>query len=144
MALPLAKHTCLITPVSVTNGATASGYVDCRGFKFATISLDASAANVVSNNCSVLKITEGDTTAASTAITELTGDGVGGFTIAAAKTSASVVAVFNLDLRPRKRYLKLTVTPITTQIVAAHIALHKGESLPVAIGTANCDNLVEL
>jgi hypothetical protein len=91
----------------------------------------------------VLKITEGDTTAASTAIAALTGDGVGGFTIANANTSASIVAKFHIDLRGRKRYLRLTVSPTTTQILSATAELFKGESLPDTATEAGADNLVE-
>lgn len=142
MALPLSKSVCLIGPVSTTNAATASGYADTRGFKFASIILNGSASNTASNNCSVLKITEGDTTAASTAITALTGDS--GFTIANAKTVASVIAKFNIDLRSRKRYLKLTVSPTTTQVLSATMELFKGElSTPDSTSEAGCDNLVE-
>lgn len=144
MALPLSKSVCLVGPISCTNGATASGYADTRGFKFASIILNASAANLTTKNCSVLKITEGDTTAAATAITAFTGDNTsGGFTIAAAKTAASVVAKFNIDLRGRKRYLKLTAVPSTTQIFSATMELHKGESMPSTTALSGADNLVE-
>ena len=141
--LPVSKSALLIGPVSKTNGATAEGYVDCKGFKFASIVLAGSASNTASNNCSVLKVTEGDTTTASTAITALTGDGEGGFTIANASTVASVVAKFNIDLRGRKRYLRLTASPTTTQILSATCELHKAEIAPDSAEEAGADNLVE-
>lgn len=126
---PLSKVAVVISPVSKTNGATATGTVDCKGFDFVTLDLVAATADTASNKPSVLTLTEGDTTSAFATFSGC----VSGtdYTIPSASTSAAQVYKFNLDLRGRKRYLKLTVSPRTTQIVCALANLHKGDKAPI-------------
>lgn len=141
---PRPKSVLLVSPTSTTNGATTTGSFDTLGYDYAVIDVMATTSNAVTNNFSVLKIEEGDTTSAYSAIAALTGDGTGGFTIPAADTSAAaVIAQFRLDLTGRKRYLKLSASPVTTQTIWAHCHLHKGdESATTAAGT-DADVLVE-
>lgn len=140
--LPNAKKTVVcITPASFTNGATAGAgntneYVDTKGWKQADFSVILSAADVVSNAPSVLKVQEADVTNASS-FADVSGF-VGGtdFTIGSAYTNSAGQNVYNLNvpvLGGRKRYLRLQVSPRTTQIVAAVCDLSRGENNP---GTA--------
>lgn len=143
-----AKADIMITPASVTAAATASGYIDTLGYEEIWIAMTQGTTDTTSNNLSVCKITEGETTVITdaTAITELTGDGVGGFTIPAADTSNPQVYLFHLDKRkgPRKRYLFLSASPLTTQIIGAVALMLKGKEAANTASEAGAALLVEL
>lgn len=147
MGLKIPKADIAITPVSKTNGATASGMIDTLGFDHCVIAMTQGTSDDTTNNLSVCKITEGETTVISnaSAITALTGDGVGGFTVPAADTDDPQVYLFNLDLRtgPRKRYLFLTASPVTTQIIGAVALLFRGDATPDDATAAGAALLVE-
>lgn len=129
---------------SYTNGATASQYVDRKGFDFAVITLAEGTSNDTTNNPSVLKLTESDDTVATNfaAISGATGDS--DFTIPASVTSGIQGHQFRLDLRPRKRYIKLSVSPVTTQVLAGFASLHRAKEAPVTAAEAGVVTLVEL
>jgi hypothetical protein len=100
----------VIAPLSVATNATATGVLDTLGFEEAAIDITMDTAADTTNNPTVLKLSEGDDTNASTDVTAFVGDGVGGFTIPAVSESDPTVVRFNLDLRKRERYLKVTLT----------------------------------
>lgn len=126
-----AKKVLPILQASTTNGGTASGIVDRAGFDFVTIDVILPTADVVSNKPSVLKLSEADDTN-STSFSNITGF-VGGtdFAIPNAITAATSItqpfATMNVDCRGRKRYLKISVSPQTTQVVntLAHLTRAK-------------------
>lgn len=113
----------------VTNGATVTANIDRLGYDFVALAAVFGTSNVVSNNPSTLKIGESDITDATgfSDITALVGDGVGGFVVANANTSVEHHWQFNIDCRVRKRYLRLTATPVTTQAIAYIAALGKAD-----------------
>lgn len=125
----VAKHS-----ASVASSATFTHEIDTLGYKYASIDVVFSpftASNV--SLASVLKVGEADTAGATAAdITALVGGGAGGFTIAAtgASTGANVggIARFNVDLRGRKRYLTVAVSPSTTVAVISSARLSKGDN----------------
>ena len=124
-----------IKPQSVTSGATASGYVDCLGYHEAAVDVALDSQSSTTSNPSVLKIMESDDTVASNfaAITAFTGDGVGGFTIPAASGTAPTIVRLNVDLRKRKRYLKVFVSPDgATQLIGAVVTLGKAANSTAA------------
>lgn len=128
------KYVLPILRASTTNGGTASGNVDRLGFDYVTIAVLLPTSDNVTNNPSVLKISEADTTDA-TNFSDITGFvGDTDFTIPNCVTSATqasaAFAVFNLDCRARKRYLKVTVSPTTTQVVDAVAILSRPTELP--------------
>lgn len=126
-----AKKVLAIFQSSTTNAGTASGTVDRLGYDYATFDVLLPTADVVSNKPTVLKVEESDTSNGT-----FTGVLTGGtdFTIPNAITSATSVtqpfAVLNVDLRARKRYLKLSVSPATTQVVSALATLTRAEQTP--------------
>jgi len=133
------KRVVLAAPASYTNGATAAGYIDTLGHDYAVISVQMSAADVVSNKPSVLRILETDATqpTASTNYATITGFVSGtDYTIPSAITAATSIsqpfAVFNIDCRNRKRYIRCEVSPQTTQVVALSAELGRSETLPAA------------
>lgn len=117
---------------SKTNGATTTANFDTLGFDHAIVSVVTGTANVVSNNPSVLKISESDDTVVTNFadITALVGDGSGGWTIPNANTSVDNAVLFNVGLIGRKRYLKVTVSPTTTQLITATAHLTRGDEAP--------------
>jgi hypothetical protein len=142
------KADIMITPVSITNGGTASGYIDTLDYEEIWIALTQGTTNTTSNNLSLCSITEGETTVISdaSAITALTGDGVGGFTIPAGNTSDPQVYLFHINKSrgPRKRYLFLACSPLTTQIIGATALMMRGKSSPVTAANSGASLLVEL
>lgn len=109
-------------PVSKTNGATASGYIDTvvngGRARHASICLVGNSSDAVTDKPSVMKFQQSDDTV-TTNFADITGF-VGGtsFTVGSQLTSASNVHQFEMDLIGRKRYIKGLVSPTTTQVWA--------------------------
>jgi hypothetical protein len=122
-----------ILGTGVTNGATATAAIDRLGYDYVSLDLVMGTADVVSNAPSVLKLSHSDTTDA-TNYADLTGF-VGGtsFTIGNANTSTENIVRFNVDGRGVKRYVKLTVSPRTTQAAVVVARLNKGEDIPDSV-----------
>ena len=123
-----------IKPQSVTSGATASGLVDCLGYSEAAVDVILDSQGSTTSNPSVLKLSESNITDATgfADITGFVGDATNGFAIPAAGAAATIVRL-NVDMRARKRYLKVTVSPDgATQILAAVVTLGKAKDSTVA------------
>lgn len=142
-----------INAASTTNGATAAGIIDTlmpEGQKADFVSIDviATTADVVSNKPTVLKLMEADDTA-TTSFANISGT-VGGtdFTIPNANTAATAVIQnsykFNVDTKKRKRYLRVVVSPQTTQNITVVAQLMKGHIAPITAARANALTLVEV
>jgi hypothetical protein len=146
MALPSLKPVLCFADVSATNGATQTGRVDTLGYDFLCLSLVQATASATNTQPTVMKLTEGDTTVISnaSAIVAFTGGTATstsvGFVIPAGNTSATTIQQFNVDLRGRKRYLFLSVSPATTQVNGAWGVLARGEVSPSA--TSSTVNLI--
>ena len=140
------KQVIPFAPASFTNAATASGNIDRQGFDFMSLDVTMSTSNDTTNNPSVLKLSESDDTVVTNFvdIAAAVGDGVGGFTIPNAVTEGTWGVKLNVDLRGRKRYLKLSASPVTTQVIAAVANLSAGDEAPAAAGSAGVNALVEL
>lgn len=135
----------VINDTGVTNGETATGNIDTLGYDWLTLDVFMSTSNDTTNNPSVLKLTESDDTVVTNfaAITKFTGDNASGFTIPAAVTSGNWLFKFNVDCRGRKRYLKLSVTPVTTQQVTAIANLGVGDEAPATTATGDMKGVAE-
>ena len=126
---------------STTAAATASGNIDRLGYDYVSIAVLLPTDDVVSNKPTVLKISESDDTVV-TNFASVSGF-VGGtdFTIPNAITSATSVtapyAVLNVDCKARKRYLKVSVSPATTQVVNVVATLSKAKQLPTTTTLQN-------
>lgn len=142
---PAIKTVIALAPASTTNGATQTANIDCLGFDHLSLDLCGTTADVVSNKYSVCKLSEADTTDATnfSDITKFVAGGAGGFTLANANTSNPYAVKFNVDLRGRKRYIKVTASPRTTQTLWAHASLGIAEQAPVNATDANVNTLVE-
>ena len=137
----LPKSVIVISPQTVTGAATVTGRLDTLGYDFAVIDVMATTTDSATNNFSVLTLSEGDTTASYAAVK--TGDT--DFTVANMSTTVDqVVAQFRVDMRGRKRYLKLTASPLTTHTIWAHATLLRGDKGPVVAADANVGVLVDV
>ena len=138
---PQAKKDLFLRTTELTNGATGTAILDTLGFDFAAIDLIATTSSAATNNPSVLKLSEADDTNATSFsdITAFVGDGSGGFTIPNSNTAtaSNSLYTFNVDLRHRKRYLKLTVSPVATQSFTGLAQLHRGEVSPASAADVN-------
>lgn len=124
------KTTLAIVPVSKTDGATASGNIDCLGFDYCSIDIIMATAAAPTDTLVVLKLSESDDTVV-TNFADVSGF-VGGtdFTIPVLLGSGSQMMRFNVDTRKRKRFLKLTMVAETTGIIGATANLSRGSEWP--------------
>lgn len=118
------KTGALFAPASTATNATASGTVDTKGFDYATFDVVLDSAASTSNNPVTLQLKENDNTVATSFATVSGYVGDTDFTIPNADTANPQVVKFNVDLRARKRYLEVEVTPGTAaQILACTYTL---------------------
>jgi hypothetical protein len=132
---------------SKTAAATATARFDTLGYDQLSIMVRAGTADVVSNKPTVLKLQEADTTDA-TNLVNIAGF-VGGtdFTIPNANTAATATLQndyqFNVDCRARKRYIVVSISPATTQLIKVVGVQTRGEQSPSNATKANAMVLVE-
>lgn len=139
------RTVCAIVPISKTNAATATGEsIDTMGYDHCIIHVCASTADVVSNKPTVLKVQESATTDASN-YADISG-ALGGtdFTVANSLTSLPNNYAFHIDTRARKRYLRVLVSPATTQVIAGSASLTMGGEAPITAAKAGVLNLVAI
>lgn len=143
--MPSMKQVIVFAPTSTANGATTSGNIDCLGYDHLSVDIVAPTADVVSNKFATCKLSHSDTTDATnfSDLTKFVAGGTGGFTLANANTAAAYGVKLNVDLRAIKRYVKLSVSPRTTQVLAAVANLQKAEQSPLTAATAGVNTLVE-
>jgi hypothetical protein len=140
------KYTLPINASSTTNAGTASGNIDTLGFDYVSIAILCPTSDAVSNNPSVLKLSESDDTVV-TNFADVSGFvGDTDFTIPNCYTAATQItgplAVLNVDCKARKRYLKVSISPLTTQIFTAVAMLGRPEQSPNSTAEANADVVV--
>src|SRR5262249_18829194 len=103
------KQQVMVVPASVTNGATVTANLDCISQEAVdiTVVIGAFAGGTNGAAPATIKLGESDDTVA-TNFADITGAS------ANAALSASGSVRFNVDLRKRKRFLKLTFAPAAT------------------------------
>lgn len=136
------KKAVLIKQEAATNAATlTSDTLDTKGYDYVTLTLIGTTSNNATNNPSVLKVQEADTTDATNFadITAFVGDGTGGFTVPSSPTSTTTApfAELNINLIGRKRYLRALVSPVTTQTFTLLAELGRPEQAPVSTTDRN-------
>lgn len=152
--LPQLKSIMAANAVSATNAATmTSGVIDLLGYDWATIDVLAStqSASTQAGSPSVLKIQESDSTSATTFVDVVGFRGASAaatnvdFVVGIGGTGTAVLNTykFNVDCRPRKRYLQVLASPTTTQTFTVIANLGRAEQSPVNATKANVLNLVE-
>ena len=137
---------------SATNAGTyTSANIDTLGVDFVTIDIGATtqSASTQAGSPSVLKIQESDTTVV-TSFADVVGFRGGSatatnvdFVVGIGKTTGINAYKFNVDCRPRKRYLNVVISPTTTQTFATNANGFRAEQSPVTAAKAGTLNLVE-
>ena len=143
---PQMKSDLFLQTTSVTNAGTVTANLDTLGFDFVSIDVISTTSDSATNNPSVFKLSESDDTVVTNFadITALVGDGSGGWVVPnwfTATANAKTVK-FNVDLRHRKRYLRLAISPLTTQSFTAIANFARGETTPINTTDANVLALV--
>jgi hypothetical protein len=139
------KPVVCIDDISTTNAATATGLIDTKpdnGYKSLHLMVKQGTSNSTSNKLTVCKLEESDTSNGTfTAIPAYTGGTATstsvGFVIPAAHATAQQKYYMAVDLRGRKRWLKLSLSPVTTQILGASGFLGRGEQTPPPVATGD-------
>jgi hypothetical protein len=138
-----------LAPTSATAGATiTSALIDTKGAHYANLVVVASSTPAATYTPTTFAISEADNTNA-TAFNNIAaftgGVAAGNFAIPAAQTATTTApyALFNLDLRKRKRYLRLQFAPQTTQTVTVLAQLSRTDaSLVGSITPANLNSAI--
>jgi len=140
MHLQNLNYAVVLKQQSATNGATlTSDAIDTKGFDELTIILHSTTADAASNKPATLKLTESDDTVATNHANISGALGGTDFTIPNMPTATTTApyARFSLNLTKRKRYIKLLVSPVTTQTFSAIGILGRAEELPDTIAEQN-------
>lgn len=128
-----AEKSVAVAGASFTAGATFTASIDRLGYDFVSMDLITATSNTPTNTLTVLKVTEGDTSSitSASAITNLTGGtSTGNFTIPNADSSNPNIFRIDVDCRGRKRYLFVSASPQTTQIIALAARLRRAKQSP--------------
>lgn len=119
-----------LEPTSVTNGQTAALLVDTKAFDYATFFVQISRSNNATNVPTVFQVSQADVTNVSSFVA------ISGSSQTTAYTTASTTAADNFTIgvatNARQRYLRLTVSPVTTQTVSATCVLSRPENSPLS------------
>ena len=137
---------------ALTNGATGtSGVIDTLGLDFVTIDVQATtqSASTQAGSPTTLKIQECDTTVV-TSFVDVVGFRGGSaaatnvdFVVGIGVTTGANAYKFNVDTRPRKRYLHVNVAPTTTQTFFVTANGFRNEQSPSTAAKANVLSLIE-
>lgn len=125
------KTDAIIGTADTATNATAQHTIDTLGYAYASIDvvLEPNAATTDAI-CRALKVEESDASGSGYSdIAALVGNGTGGFAIptSGSRTAGSNVVRLNVDLRGRKRYLRVNATPTAASVVASVVRLGRGE-----------------
>lgn len=108
----------VIKPASHASNATASGSIDTKGYSYLTLHWVMDSATATTKPTK-MAVSEGDMTSSFASVAAFTGttntvtSTSAGWLIPAASTSATQSVKMDIDLRKRKRYLKVEWTPGT-------------------------------
>jgi hypothetical protein len=129
----------LLGPATVATNATGSNYFDRRGFNYARVDVTLPPATATNSSAKfiALALSEGDTTSSFSAFGNFTG--TTNSTAASTEfvlpvqnnTSVGAVHSFFINLPPRKRYIKVALTPPASHTtVYAQVILSRAEIAP--------------
>lgn len=128
----LHTRTLLLAPTTAATSAR-SAYFDTRGGKYASIEIVLGAkANTNSTNLT-LELSEGDTTSSFVTFNSA-------YNVTQDATTNGAVGIYHCDLKARKRYLKIAVTPDTHTTNGVIITSAVGILDPEFRNTANSSN----
>jgi hypothetical protein len=126
----------VLAPITAATTARTAA-IDCQGADYATIIFHIGAELNTNSTNVALNLKESDTNAATAFVTFNSS-----FAVTADNTAATV-QVFNVDLKGRKRYLQVSVTPDTTTNGTVISAVTAGLVKEVSgANSANADQVV--
>jgi hypothetical protein len=128
----------MLAPVAAASDATAVAYLDTIGWDYATIIITHTTDASTSAAWVACALTEGTNSAAATAIVAFAGadatatdKGWAWATGTNAVSTADNTVRFNVDLRKRERYLKVSLTPCQgSKLVGVTGILTRGKQVP--------------
>jgi len=137
----------LSPPASYASTATLQHTIDVSGYDEAIWDVEFGTNTTTNGAPATFKFLESDITDATgfATVSGLVGgtNTAGGFTIPAQSAlGVGAIVQFQIDLRARKRYLQLQVTPGTSgaQVLSANAQLFRGEQLPVSAAQKSIGN----
>jgi hypothetical protein len=132
------KTVAKIGTADTATDATFAHTIDTLGFDYASVDVVFEAGTAATQDLAlVLAVSQSDDNTTFTNITEFVGGGSGGFTIPGSISSTDTnVARFNLDLRGKKRYLKVSATPADDSVVCSVARLGKADVGPASAAEA--------
>jgi hypothetical protein len=129
------KTVAKIGNADTTTSQTATHTIDTLGYGYASIDVVFEPTTATSDAiCVACKVEESDASGSGFAnVTSLVGNGTGGFAIptSGSRTADSNVVRLNVDLRGKKRYLRVSATPVAASVVATVVRLGRAEVAPV-------------
>lgn len=136
-----AKSVVMLKPQSVATNATVTGTVDTLGFDHCRVDVLLDSQTSTTSKPTALKLEESNDLTTYVTVSPFTGGT--GFTIPTAG-SVSTVIRFNVDLRPRMRYLKVSLTAgDAAQLACVHANLSRAEVLPNTATLKGCTAVVD-
>ena len=131
-SLELTKTAAKIGTADTATDATYTQTIDTLGYDYASIDVVFEATTAAGDAVAdTLTLSQSDDNTTFANITEFVGGGAGGFTIPTTSlTDASNIVRFNLDLRGKSRYLKVSATPIIDSVVCSVARLGKADVGP--------------
>lgn len=146
MLFPNPKTMVMLQTTSATNGETVTSQnLDTKGADVVYIDVVQTTSNNTTNNPATFKLQHSDTTdvPSFSDISGFVGDT--DWTIPTVGTNTSTVSSykFKVDVRHKKRYLRMLISPITTQSFTAIANMFGTEQVPTNATLANVSSLVE-
>ena len=128
------KTVASVSDADTATNATASHTIDTLGYDYASIDVIFEASTATADDvANALFLSQSDDNTTFANITEFVGGGTGGFTIPASSvTGAANIVRMNVDMRGKKRYLKVNATPAFATRVVSVARLGKAEVGPVS------------
>jgi hypothetical protein len=127
--------------VAVASSATHSHTIDTLGCDYASIDVVFSTfTGSTSSYASVLKVRESDEANANFA--DVSGMAVTSAGAGAQSGDNGAVARFNVDMRGRKRYLRVVATPGAAATIASVARLSKVEDMPINATGAGVNDFI--
>ena len=128
-----------LPPQSVASAAVTSAPVDTQGYHYASLAL-ISAAALAATPMTALQVQECDTiNGVFTPVPATVGGTAYPIPNGSVAAGGYVYALFQLDLRRRKRFLQVTLTNGTTQILTVLAILSRADQ--VSVGTTTPANV---
>lgn len=128
----------------ITAAQTHEHTIDTLGFSYASIDVafePVAAAGTNSAVATVLTLLQGDTTSSYAAVTGFV-SGTNYTIPTPSNTTDSAVVRLNVDLKGKKRYLKVSSTPTTAGAIGTVARLGIADAVPVAASAAGVNTFV--